>query len=475
MYLRPNGYASNVGQVLLDSAGAITVTGSLIKVDSDASAILMLDKGASGQYAYIESRMNGTVRWQMQLGNQIAESGSDAGSNFTLARFSDAGTLLDYPLTISRQTGVWTVTASSVTFSGSMVINSGLTITSGSIVCNGGNISVSQTFQSAGAACVLGTGTSGYVYLRPVAYNNSSGQTSIDSSGNMSVSGTLTTGGAITYNDGTVNYRVALVSAGQVYTGSFSNHPVNVQVNNSVVGAWSTTGLSLTGSMTVSNGLSVNGGNIACNGGVITSNQTFNVLGGTCIMGTASAGTIYLRPTAWNAVTGQMTLAAAGDGTWANDTQRKPTAGGFVATSDERIKTVQRDYTTGLAAINALRPVVFVFKGNDTDHPPDEDPAMASLSDEEKDAATKPGVAFNTVPYPRSTHYQLAVDGTERIGMVAQEIEQVLPETITQRAAYIDGQPVSDLREFDPTNIIYALINAVKELSARLEALEGAR
>jgi hypothetical protein len=117
--------------------------------------------------------------------------------------------------------------------------------------------------------------------------------------------------------------------------------------------------------------------------------------------------------------------------------------------------------------------VVFVFKGNDTDHPPAEDPADAFLSDQQK--ATKPGVDLNTVPYPASVHYQLAVDGTERIGMVAQEVEQVLPETVTQRGAYIDGQPVNDLRDFDPTNIIYALVNAVKELTARIETLEAGR
>lgn len=49
--------------------------------------------------------------------------------------------------------------------------------------------------------------------------------------------------GNVTYNDGTVNYRIAVISAGQVYTGTFSNHQVNEQINNVVVGSWTSTGL----------------------------------------------------------------------------------------------------------------------------------------------------------------------------------------------------------------------------------------
>lgn len=49
--------------------------------------------------------------------------------------------------------------------------------------------------------------------------------------------------GNVTYNDGTINYRIAVISGGQVYTGTFSNHQVNEQINNVVVGSWTSTGL----------------------------------------------------------------------------------------------------------------------------------------------------------------------------------------------------------------------------------------
>jgi hypothetical protein len=49
--------------------------------------------------------------------------------------------------------------------------------------------------------------------------------------------------GNLVYNDGTIQYRIALVSAGAMYRGTFTNHVVNEQINNVVVGSWTSTGL----------------------------------------------------------------------------------------------------------------------------------------------------------------------------------------------------------------------------------------
>lgn len=43
-------------------------------------------------------------RWQLRATNE-AESGSDAGTNFQLARYDDSGTFVDTPLVVSRATG----------------------------------------------------------------------------------------------------------------------------------------------------------------------------------------------------------------------------------------------------------------------------------------------------------------------------------------------------------------------------------
>jgi len=71
--------------------------------------------------------------------------------------------------------------------------------------------------------------------------------------------------------------------------------------------------------------------------------------------------------------------------------------------------------------------------------------------------------------------------GKEFVGLVAQDVEGVMPEMITQTTGWVDGVEVNDLRMYDSTALTYALINAVKELSAandaltaRVAALEGA-
>ena len=78
------------------------------------------------------------------------------------------------------------------------------------------------------------------------------------------------------------------------------------------------------------------------------------------------------------------------------------------------------------------------------------------------------------MPYKNSGHYQAAINSKEFIGLIAQEAETVMPEMVTQRSGYIDGVAVTDMRELDTTPLIFALVNAVNELAARVVALEGA-
>jgi Chaperone of endosialidase len=124
------------------------------------------------------------------------------------------------------------------------------------------------------------------------------------------------------------------------------------------------------------------------------------------------------------------------DGTFAITGQGyKPSGGSWSSVSDARIKTVHGDYTQGLAAIKQLQPVRYEYKGNMPAH---------------KD-----------------------VLGREFVGLVAQQIETSMPEMVTQIAERIDDHEVKDLRVLDNSALVYALVNAVKELSARVEALEA--
>jgi hypothetical protein len=49
-----------------------------------------------------------------------------------------------------------------------------------------------------------------------------------------------------------------------------------------------------------------------------------------------------------------------------------------------------------------------------------------------------------------------------------------MPEMVDKTAGYIDGVPVDDIRNLDTTALIFALVNSVKTLAARVAALESA-
>jgi hypothetical protein len=124
----------------------------------------------------------------------------------------------------------------------------------------------------------------------------------------------------------------------------------------------------------------------------------------------------------------------------------KPNGGTWTAPSDSRIKRVLGDYELGLDQLMRIQPIRYVYKGND---------AVAEGE-----------------PSP---HARVAERETPFVGLVADDVMGVFPEMVSQREGFIDGQRVTDLKDLDTTSLIYALVNAVKTLAARVEALEGAR
>jgi hypothetical protein len=96
--------------------------------------------------------------------------------------------------------------------------------------------------------------------------------------------------------------------------------------------------------------------------------------------------------------------------------------------SDARMKRQVEDYSTGLDAVRRLRPVSFQYNGE-----------LGSTD-----------------------------DGTTHTGFIAQEVEPVIPECVGERDH--DGTAVKTL---DQSRMVPVLVNAVKELAARVEALEG--
>lgn len=80
-----------------------TLTGDLLV--SKATPVVEVRKAAATQNARLAGSNGTTLRWTVDLGNTVAESGGNAGSNFAIARYSDTGVLIDTPLAITRSTG----------------------------------------------------------------------------------------------------------------------------------------------------------------------------------------------------------------------------------------------------------------------------------------------------------------------------------------------------------------------------------
>lgn len=96
--------------------GGVTFTGAAVHggdiTIAKVQPLLILDKNAAGQADGIQAKSAGLMRWQMNLGNATAEGGGNAGSDFELSRWADAGTQIDVALGIVRSTGVATFSAS---------------------------------------------------------------------------------------------------------------------------------------------------------------------------------------------------------------------------------------------------------------------------------------------------------------------------------------------------------------------------
>jgi Chaperone of endosialidase len=114
--------------------------------------------------------------------------------------------------------------------------------------------------------------------------------------------------------------------------------------------------------------------------------------------------------------------AMPGGGPWLN------------SSSDSRVKTVLSPFTDGLALLQQLTPVRYEYNG----------------------LAGTPA-------------------GDQRIGLVADAVQPIAPYMVFETEAYLhpdDPTPIQ-LKGLDTNPLTYLLINAVCELAARLESLEG--
>ena len=112
----------------------------------------------------------------------------------------------------------------------------------------------------------------------------------------------------------------------------------------------------------------------------------------------------------------------------------KPTSSAWTVVSDERVKTNIRPYETGLEELLQVKPKIFDYNGK---------------------------AGFDT-------------KAKNNIGVIAQEIKDVMPETVKKYNAKLnkEDKEYTELYDFDSHALTFALINSVKELNAKIEQLE---
>lgn len=425
-------------------ARGVAVAGDTMSGDlgiSKVDAQISLDKTSGG--SWLTGRRNGITRWTLQLGNGETESGSNAGSNFDLSSWNDAGTNLASPIRISRATSQVTLSAGLVTGADLNVIRAGAPTT---------------------GAVLFGNLTNKYLYYDGANFALTGGHLFMTSQINLNNAGaTLTFGGAASagiYNDSSNIAIRAPATNGAVYFQDLNSAHT--------YGLFNAGGLSITGELGVSSngnfGGTINVSGVGAQPPTLTYKDNVGGLRGYSTFDSVSTGSFFLGI---HQASGQQ-LYIRGDGYLVLNAVNaaKPGGGSWADSSDERIKTVVGDYGSGLAQIKQLQPIRYTFKGNDTNQAPSNDALGALAKSASKDAPT--------VPYPNSPHYADAVAETQFVGLIAQNTEGAMPECVKQIAGYIDGAAVTDLRMLDTSPLVFALINAVKELSARVEQLEAA-
>jgi hypothetical protein len=147
------------------TAAAINASGPL--TISTTSPEVNLNKSASGDANNIWGRTGANARWAIAIGNNEAESGADAGSNFTFSAFSDAGGFLGNWLKIYRSTGVFEIastvastskTTGSATFGGGIGV-AGAAYIGGTLGVPGGSTAVFTSTAAITSGAGASTGT----------------------------------------------------------------------------------------------------------------------------------------------------------------------------------------------------------------------------------------------------------------------------------------------------------------------------
>lgn len=284
---------------------------------------------------------------------------------------------------------------------------------------NGGGYTLSNVVLSASAGTMAtvigGTGTTSTLTLR-------------------STSGVGTTGADIIFQTGNngATEVMRLQNGGNVGIGITPVQPFHVyRTTVDSIGTFQglTTAVGGTGKGGIQLDVNGNGGYaLLCN--ATSGTRSFTISGNN---GYGSAMTEFMRIDSSGNV-GIGTSSPAYQLQLSTDSAAKPTTNTWTIASDARLKAVKGEYQKGLAEICQVRPVSYEYNG-------------------------KAG---------------FIADGKDKVSILAQELMQVFPECVdTFKGKLEEDGPELDLYNYNGHAITFALINAIKELKAKIDILEA--
>jgi hypothetical protein len=352
------------------------------------------------------------------------ESGGNAGSNLVIQSFTDAGAYLASPMEIIRATG-------QVGFNYSVSVQG--TFSAASTVSVGGALNVSGLVNANAGANITGN---------VAAYGNVLGNTF--NFGWPAVTDFLANvSGNLRYLQWASNWYDGWnapggpwiwVAAGTTIMSLDGSGNLSPNGNISATGTIAATSVQANGGQVISKALG------SANANLVMQDNT-GAARGYCYWAPSTNAVSLLNVATNNSFqldgSGNCVANPGGSGNFVVTVGNglKPGGGSWGSSSDVRIKTVTGDYTSGLEAVLQLRPVTYVYKGD----------------------------------------YAKSGGGKQFVGLVADEAMKVLPEMVSLTKGAIDGVEVDDLKVLDTTSLVFALVNAVKELKAEIEALKAAK
>lgn len=175
--------------------------------------------GAAATNRSLIFKTNGTSRWFAGAGTS-AETGSNAGSDFGLYRFSDVGAYIDTPFSILRSTGVTTIAQ--------------LALTTPLAIAQGGtgatSNSAARTNLGLGTAATQNTGTSGATVPLLSQSNTFTGSQAIESASgaiDFSLSGATSFSKTISFKtSGSARWQIATTGAAETGSNNGSNYAI---------------------------------------------------------------------------------------------------------------------------------------------------------------------------------------------------------------------------------------------------------